>query len=423
MSSANINAKNNIRNSVRCALMFAAVLLSVSCKTADRNNRLPACARPDLSELIFPAESRSFDTLAHKLQTMQKSGKGNVNVWHIGGSHVQKDHFPNRMMHNFTTRFMCGDRAFLFPRALGNTNVDSTYTISTTGEWFCPRMTLPSDRTKPDYGITGFAAITTSADASVGFNLNPDGKKRRIFSSVRVLGYASSDKVYPYIQNADNTVQKAVYDDATCSFVFNLDAATDTLLIRFNIPTGENFVLNGLQPISGRVGVNYYTSGVNGAAVTSWTNECVNFERDFNNLINPDLVIFGLGINDSAVPKEDFSIEKFKANYRRLIDMILKKNPDCALLFHTNNDSFRYVKGGMEYNRNAESVRQAMLELAAEYNGAVWDLYGVMGAENSVYQWEQAGLILPDRLHFTKDGYELIADMMFEALIKDLKNR
>lgn len=423
MSSANINAKNNIRNSVRCALMFAAVLLSVSCKTADRNNRLPACARPDLSELIFPAESRSFDTLAHKLQTMQKSGKGNVNVWHIGGSHVQKDHFPNRMMHNFTTRFMCGDRAFLFPRALGNTNVDSTYTISTTGEWFCPRMTLPSDRTKPDYGITGFAALTTSQDASVGFNLNPDGKKRRVFSSVCVLGYASSDKVYPYIQNADNTVQKAIYDATTCSYVFNLDAATDTLLIRFNIPTGENFVLNGLQPISGRAGVNYYTSGVNGAAVTSWTNECVNFERDFNNLINPDLVIFGLGINDSAVPKEDFSIEKFKANYRRLIDMILKKNPDCALLFHTNNDSFRYVKGGMEYNRNAESVRQAMLELAAEYNGAVWDLYGVMGAENSVYQWEEAGLILPDRLHFTKDGYELVADMMFQALIKDLKNR
>lgn len=422
MSSANINAKNNIRNSVRYALLFAAVLLSVSCRTADRNNRLPACARPDLSELIFPAESRSFDTLAHKLQTMQKSSKGNVNVWHIGGSHVQKDHFPNRMRHNFTTSFMCGDRAFLFPRALGNTNVDSTYSISTTGEWFCPRMTLPSDRTKPDYGITGFAAITTSADASVGFNLNPDGKKRYVFSSVRVLGYASSCESFPYIEKTDS-IQKAVYDDATCSFVFNLDAPTDTLLIKFHLMAGDSFVLNGLQPISGRAGVNYYTSGVNGAAVTSWTNECVNFERDFNNLINPDLVIFGLGINDSAVPKEDFSIEKFKANYRRLIDMILKKNPDCALLFHTNNDSFRYVKGGMEYNRNAESVRQAMLELAAEYNAAVWDLYGVMGAENSVYQWEEAGLILPDRLHFTKDGYELVADMMFQALVKDLKNR
>lgn len=413
------SARNKI---IRILSVCSAVLLCISCKSVN-NRRLPDCARADLSELIFPAGSNSFTVLADKLHTMTRNKDGNVNIWHIGGSHVQKDHFPNRLRYDFTTRFMCGDRAFLFPRTLGGTNVDSTYSISTTGEWFCPRMTLPLDQPKPDYGITGFAASTSSADASVGFNLNTGRKKRYMCSSVRVLGYASSETVYPYIQNADNTVLKAVYDSATCSYMFNLNAATDTCLIKFHIPEGENFVLNGLQPISGRAGVNYYTSGVNGAAVTSWTQDCINFKRDFNNLINPDLVIFGLGINDSAVPKDEFSIETFKANYRVLIDMILEKNPDCALLFHTNNDSFRYVKGGMEYNRNAESVRRAMLELAQEYNAAVWDLYGVMGGENSVYQWEDAGLILPDRLHFTRDGYELIADMMFDALVKELKNR
>jgi lysophospholipase L1-like esterase len=138
--------------------------------------------------------------------------------------------------------------------------------------------------------------------------------------------------------------------------------------------------------------------------------------------VKPDLVIFGLGINDSACDSLSFSPDKFKKGYRRLIKKVHKVSPDCAMIFITNNDSYRYVKGGMEYNYNADEVRVAIIELAAEYNAGVWDLYGVMGERGSVHTWLEVGYISKDQLHFSPKGYRRIADLLFEAILADFEN-
>ena len=70
----------------------------------------------------------------------------------------------------------------------------------------------------------------------------------------------------------------------------------------------------------------------------------------------------------------------------------------------------------MVHNDNGEAVRVAMMELAREYGGAMWDLYGIMGGEGSATQWRDAGLMKDDRLHFTKEGYELLGDMLYRAI-------
>ena len=130
----------------------------------------------------------------------------------------------------------------------------------------------------------------------------------------------------------------------------------------------------------------------------------------------------GLGINDSACDSLSFSPARFKAGYRRLIQKVKAASPDCALIFITNNDSYRYVKGGMAYNPNADEVRTAVMELAKEYNAGVWDLYGVMGGRKSVHKWLKVGYISKDKLHFTVKGYRRIADLIFDAIITDWNN-
>ena len=164
--------------------------------------------------------------------------------------------------------------------------------------------------------------------------------------------------------------------------------------------------------------MNYYSSGVNGAKLTTWLDKCPDLERDLR-LVNPDLAILALGINDSACTAKDFKPGRFKDNYRRLIEMIHRVNPDCAIIFITNNDSYRYIRKGMAYNENAPAVRKAMMELAGEYGAGVWDLYGLMGGAHSVQRWKNLGLVKPDRLHFTDEGYTLLGDLFFEALMED----
>ena len=398
-------------------LRLSLPLLALSLSAALAAQELPDCACPELSRLIFPGERTAQDGFYAKLDSLTATGQGNVNIWHIGGSHVQAATFSNRIRDNIDSLSVRGDRGFLFPMKLANTNYDKTYRISATGTWEAPILTRSTTLRRPRYGITGYGARTASPDASVSFQLNPDGERRWQCESLRVLGYGSSGRTYPYILCLADTL-RFDYDERTASYLFHLPAPTDSVLVQFHIPQGEEFVLNGLEPISWRPGVNFYASGVNGAALPSWLDRCEDLERDLH-LVRPDLAILAVGINDSAVSAKDFKADKFKENYRRLIGMVRRVSPDCAFVFITNNDSYRYVRRGMTYNTNAEAVRTAMLELAEEFGAGVWDLYGLMGGAHSVEKWRDAGLVKRDRLHFTETGYELLGDLFVEALMTD----
>ena len=393
------------------------LLLSLLPALFTRAQELPECAKPECNVLTFPGSRMAQDIFYAKLDEMTQTGRGNVNIWHIGGSHVQAAYFPNRIMNDLDSLTVRGDRGFLFPLSLAQTNTDRSYRITATGEWEAPILTRTATVRRPRYGITGYGARTKSPDASVAFRLNPKGDSLWFCESLRVLGYGSSPRAYPYIICLADTL-RFDYEEQTGSYLFYLPAPTDTVQVGFHVPQGEEFTLNGLQPLSYRPGINYFSSGVNGAALPSWLDRCEDLERDLQ-LVCPDLAILAVGINDSAVSAKDFHPDRFKANYRRLIGMVRRVNPECAFIFITNNDSYRYVRRGMTWNTNAEAVRQAMLELAEEFGAGVWDLYGIMGGAHTVEQWRDAGLAKPDRLHFTDVGYELLGDLFVEALMAD----
>ena len=63
-----------------------------------------------------------------------------------------------------------------------------------------------------------------------------------------------------------------------------------------------------------------------------------------------------------------------------------------------------------------------VLKTAALDNGAgYWDMYEVMGGRNSMPQWVAADppLAAPDYVHFTRAGARKIAELFYDALIKD----
>lgn len=408
---------NNRLSSVLAASLLAAALLLPSALAA---RQIPDCACPDKSVLVFPGSRQAQDAFYAKLDSLMSGASGNVNIWHVGGSHVQAAYFPNRIMNILDTIAPRGDRGFLFPRRLAGTNSDKSYRISTTGKWEAPMMTKNSRIEKPRYGITGFGARTGDPEASVAFNVNPAQDSLWAFNRLQVLGYSPTGGAEPYVIHGTDTL-RCVIDTLSSSYIFDIPEHTDSVLVRFDIGKGETFVLNGLYPMSGRPGVNYFASGVNGAKVLSWVDKCEDLERDLR-IVRPDLVILGLGINDSACKASDFRAGRFKDNYRRLIDMILRVSPGCALIFITNNDSYRYAGRGMTYNENGGAVRTAMMELAEEYGAAVWDLYGLMGGAHTVMKWRDCGLVKPDRLHFTDEGYELLGDLFCEALVNDMRS-
>ena len=373
----------------------------------------------DENQFVYPSgESPMMERFFNKLDSVVFFGKGNVNIMHIGGSHVQAGTFTQRFRDNLMniSPDLIGGQYFVFPFSAGKTNNPSHFMVDYTGEWDYCRNAVVRDYDKT-MGLAGAAVWTSDPEASISIitrarsasSITPEF----VFNKVTVLGYSETDDVIPVVEYNGLTIDGEHNADKD-SFVFRLPSFTDSICIKVNAVDDE-FVLTGILLENGMTGINVHGIGVNGASLPSYL-RCDNFERDLQ-LIKPDLVIFGIGINDASA--SDFDKDTFKHNYDLLIAAIRRVNPDCALLFITNNDSYKRVKKKKyAVNTNGKVVQEAFLELGKKYDAAVWDQFYIMGGLESMKAWEKAKLAQKDKVHFTADGYQLMGDLLYNAFLE-----
>ena len=274
----------------------------------------------------------------------------------------------------------------------------------------------PRRETDKRMGLAGAAITTTDPMATVSIvtrekhptSLTPNYD----FNRVTVIGFSETDNVVPVV-SYDSSLLRGLYDEWKSTYTFLLPDFTDSICILFDSVPGE-FTLTGVLLENDMSGISVHGVGVNGASVPSYL-RCHDFERDLK-LIKPDLIIFSIGINDAA--DTGFNKSYFKQNYKELISIIQRVNPDCALLFVTNNDSFKKIrKNKYQVNLNGPVVEEAFMEMGKDYNAAVWNQFDIMGGLKSMEEWEKAGLAKKDKVHFTNEGYKLLGDLLYNALI------
>ena len=369
----------------------------------------------DACYLQFPAQRQKFEALYRKMEHIRRGGEGVVNILHVGGSHVQAGVLSHRLRCNFA-QMMPGrpqSRGLMFPFRAIRTNAPKDYDFSASGRWKSARCL---DRV-PSYplGLSGAVAVASSEDCSLDLSVDEAFAFRRL----RVIGEAMGGECRPLIITAepDTLYAERVEED----YLFTFPKPTNECTIVFEGLKSDSisFALHGVWPETDGVGLTYTESGINGAAVPSWL-RAEQFAEELNRLCPPDLVIFGIGVNDANTSATRFSAETFKENYRQLIGRILAVNPNAAILFLTNNDCWlRVGRRRHVFNANGPVVEQAMLELAQEYNGAVFSQFQVMGGLGSSSKWVSGGLMNRDHIHFLSAGYQLMADLIYNAFVQD----
>jgi len=364
-----------------------------------------------------------------KLDSLLIHGNSSLNIVHIGGSHVQADAFSNNLRMHFAD---LGDntvvaRGALFPWSAAKTNGPKNLETSFTGTWKKTQNSLGTP--SHDMGIMGYSITTNDTNATLSFNLNPTYCTRQTYwtyDRLRLFADINDSTTTPLLE-VNNKLYTAVKEED--SYTFTLPYPTDHGTIRFLQRFEENdecdscgslipfeISVEGFIPESNCHGLVYHSLGVNGAAVQSWL-KCTNFEKQLQH-ITPDLLICGIGINDANVPYSNFDPERYKENYRKLLEKVYNVNPDCAVIFLTNNDCvLRLRRKNKGANRNTPRVEQALMELAIEQDAAVWDQFMIMGGMGSSVNWVKAGLMNSDRIHFTANGYNLLGDLLFDAIM------
>lgn len=369
--------------------------------------------------LQLPGERDDFRIFYQKLDSLLLHKQGHIRIVHIGGSHVQAGHLSHRMRTNFATLAdsVMTERGLVFPFRALKTNAPQSYRFTHTGVWNGCRCIKPYN---PDtLGISGAAISTCDSTATLSLTLeNNSDSIDWNFTRLRIMGYATDTASYPYAIHRGDTLLPRHLPESH-SYLIDFPESCDSVCLRFHLDKDSRFTLNGIMAENDRYGITYHATGINGADVPAWL-RCAFLPQDLQQ-VQPDLTIFGIGINDANVPPQKFNSEQFKANYRELIARFKAANPHCALLFITNNDCLLNLgrRYGKRTNPNTARVAKAFKELAAEYDGAVWDQYHIMGGSRSSALWKAQGLMRPDRIHFTIAGYQLLADMLYNAILTD----
>lgn len=364
------------------------------------------------NHILCDTASPNLDHFIQKWNRVVSSGEGNINIVHIGGSHVQAGTMTHRIRCNILSEYpsLVGPRGMIFPySAAAKCNNPADYRVHCVEKVQLTRNVYK----EPEHNM-GLCGISVTIDTPTSIQIVLNEPRFDFATNQVVIIGESSDSIIPTLRLRDREVYPSYLYPKYHRYVYNLSRPVDSFNICIPCQEGEEFTLMGIYLSNRSNGISYHSIGVNGAAVPDYL-KCVYLKDDLR-LVKPDLVVFGIGINDAS--GSDFDTVRFRQNYQRLIDTILSVNPHCAFLFITNNDSFRKVRRSYQVNTNGRLAQQVFYRLAHDNKAALWDQFKIMGGLKSMDKWRSAKLAQNDRVHFTHAGYQLIGDLFSQAFFE-----
>jgi lysophospholipase L1-like esterase len=364
---------------------------------------------------FYSDKSPNWDYLYDKMQSMIEQKSEKLNFYHIGGSHLQADIYTHDVRQKMQTTWskLPGERAWVFPFDLAKTNNPWNYEFKSPNKWERFRSVVSTQKDQ-DYGLLGAMVSSSDSVINVSFRydkteVKSDFNKIRIFHNKGVLpfdfSWGENEKLW-WTQATDTVVgyTEVAFSESILSF--------DLEIVRC-VSEAVDFELYGFQLLNDSPGISYTSIGINGAGLYTYL-DCKSFEDQLKTL-PPDLFAFSVGTNDGNVPYDAFDPQVYKNNLEKMMQIVLRANPKCAILLTVPNDSY-YHRTSL--NRNIGRERTVIRELAQQYQVPVWDFYGIMGELGSSKAWYRKKLMRSDLVHFTAEGYHLKGDLYFDAFQK-----
>ncbi|PCJ65898.1 MAG: hypothetical protein COA58_07395 [Bacteroidetes bacterium] len=144
------------------------------------------------------------------------------------------------------------------------------------------------------------------------------------------------------------------------------------------------------------------------------------YKRQLNQM-NVRCIILQYGINVVPHVRSDYGYYK-NILVRQLLS-IKAAYPGISIIVIGPSDMSRNKGGRMVSYSNIPLIRDAMKEAALESGCCFWDLYEAMGGENSMLAWVNEGLGQKDYTHFSYKGAKYVGEMLYEAILDQLREK
>lgn len=336
-------------------------------------------------------------------------------VLHIGDSHVQADFATGCVRDLFGEDYISAGRGLIVPLKLAGTNQPVDYTISSESKFDCNKL-LKFPLHGGPMGFTGVALTPQTRE----FDFN-------------IRAAQPYEKIKVYYSGGAMFVDKVA--DESEPLVFAHHSGQNCLEINLPMPCSDvtlglhslgSVDIYGFELVSDIVGVLYHAIGNNGATFDNY-NDINDFGKSVSAL-NPSLIIVSLGTNEAF---GRFDRESMYRSVSTFVDDIRRHNPSSTILLVTpaecqrrssyrRKGSRRRRYGAYKVNENIALARNVILDYGRKNNIAVYDWYDIAGGAGSSAGWIADGLLSKDRVHYTRKGYEVQGELLYDALINTL---
>jgi hypothetical protein len=187
---------------------------------------------------------------------------------------------------------------------------------------------------------------------------------------------------------------------------------------RFSLTASGHADLYGIL-LDGKSGIRMDNVAMRGSSGAIFTAMDASQLQAFYKEENVRLIMLQYGGNSVPYLKRDKQIGDYAASVRKQIQLLRTLAPEAAILFIGPSDMSTVVSGKRRTYPMLAGFVDSLRNAATESGAAYWDIYGVMGGENSMVQWVSARppLAGPDYVHFTQAGSRKIGDMFCDALL------
>ncbi|HEY3388510.1 MAG TPA: GDSL-type esterase/lipase family protein [Prolixibacteraceae bacterium] len=351
--------------------------------------------------------------LMEKLYDLKTNGKRNINILHIGDSHLQADFMTSIIRTTLQAAFGNGGRGLVVPFRVAKTNEPFNYVTSSSYHWLSKRCVFPGQPLP--IGIGGLTISTNDSCADLTLRTIDDSLLKYNFNKVKLF-YENDSASYSFaiLDSLGKKVGMCAPDSVDpYSYVTTatLPFLTNEITVKVNKTSElqQQATIYGLLLENSNPGIIYHTVGVNGAQFHHYS-EALHFAEQ-TKALKPDLIIISLGTNEAFAL--NFKQETFYADMQLLYDQLKKANPNAGFLFTLPACSYRRKKPNLRLPLAGKTI----IRFSTDNNISYWDLQGATGGDNSAINWKKRHLLRPDGVHYSRVGYELQGNLFCKAFI------
>ena len=381
----------------------------------------PTSALPtgDPAALPIPPVEGSLEVL-RQIRDLFVRGDGGerIRLSFFGDSHTSADWWTGHIRRVLQDRWGDVGHGFIMPAAIYSGYRGQDVNLCSTRGW---RADWIGRRGGRGDGLVGFAGMSVSSADPNDFGWvqttlrNPHGRRAELF------------RIYALGHSGGGTLRVNV--DQTAARILPTTAAEPTLQeMRISVPDGPHRLtvapagngevrLFGVSMERGGPGVLVDTMGIRGRLAKDWLTWSPTLVAAGLASLDPDLVVLAYGTNEAS--DTGYSMEEYRVDLEAVVIKLRAMLPESVpcLLVGPPDRAGRTSNGWTVWSRTAE-VAQAQREVALAFGCAFWDWQAATGGPGSIVPWvyRSPPLAARDGVHYTRGGYEIVAEKFLAAL-------